>query len=579
MARALVASGKGDGTIFADEKADGLILRVRKSGAAFAVKWNGKTQTLGPLSPSSKEEPRPGEIGTISKARELAGQIRAMLRDGTDPAAFLTGKAAGKSDEAATASAEEATAIAGGAWTWEKLVDEYTDGYLGKPRRAKGNTIRQPSAKSVRTARKSLTVPEADSLNGKLLTEIKAGDFEKVRNECRDAGRFTASRAFVSNARAAMSFAKRKYKGDSGLDAVAPWWLGVEILEETAIASRTRMPSVEGLARTLYLAEKHRVMPGRKNRRVTTESVLCGLWWIALTAQRTGAGLALEREHILPWKGGREGWKVCLWSETVMKSRRYHALPIPPRAVLLLQRAIAGGREDSKFVFPSTAVRQGEGDKPISISSPKNLLDRLRGRPIDLGKPLTEEEKERRKTEPVPALPDILGEADVPHFSPHDIRRLFATTCGDRSVRGDAISAVLDHAGIETGQKLVRSAEVTRLAYDYSQKLELKAIAMEMWTDALFNAVESEWRSHRLPPRPGRPILHPTGQATDSKGRRRFSNIEPWYIAMEREAAEAERAYLATILEPWEMDDSPEHQAWLRMRYEEEVEEMQRAGE
>jgi hypothetical protein len=47
------------------------------------------------------------------------------------------------------------------------------------------------------------------------------------------------SRAFVSNARAAMSFAKRKYKGDSGLDAIAPGWLGVEILEETAIASRT----------------------------------------------------------------------------------------------------------------------------------------------------------------------------------------------------------------------------------------------------------------------------------------------------------------------------------------------------
>lgn len=48
---------------------------------------------------------------------------------------------------------------------------------------------------------------------------------------------------------------------------------------------------------------------------------------------------------------------------------------------------------------------------------------------------------------------------------------------------------------------------------------------------------------------------------------------------MESEAAEADRAYLATILEPWEMDDSPEYQTWLNARAQEEMEEMQRAGE
>jgi hypothetical protein len=236
----------------------------------------------------------------------------------------------------------------------------------------------------------------------------------------------------------------------------------------------------------------------------------------------------------LPWKGGREGWAVCLWSETVMKSRRYHALPIPPRAVLLLERAIAGGREDSKYVFPSTAVREGPGD---------------------LGKRLTEEEKKKQK-EPVPALPDLLGEANAPHFSPHDIRRAFATTCGDRSVRGDATSAVLDHAGIETGQQLVRSAEVTRLAYDYSQKLELKAMAMETWTDALLAAVESEWRKHRLPPRPGYSLP--------------IQEDEQSYLVMEREKAKADEDYLATVLEPWEMEVSPEMQPWLEQRAEEE---------
>lgn len=532
-ARLLVASGEGDGTIFADEKADGLILRVRKSGAAFAVKWNGKTRTLGGLA-ANADKPQAGEIGTISRARELAGQVRALLRDGTDPTAFLTGKAAGKSDGAAASSAKRATAVANGFWTWERLIEEYTNGYLGKPRLGKGNIIRQPSEKSVRTARNSITVPEADFLKGKLLTEIEEGDFEKVRDDCAEAGRKTASRAFVSNARAAMSFAKRKHKKLSGLGDVKPWWLGVEILDETAVASRTRMPTVQGLAKTLYLAEKHRVLEGRKNRRGTSESVLCGLWWIALTAQRTGAGLALERSHILPWPGGREGWKICLWSERVMKSRRYHALPIPPRVFLLMERAIASARADSRYVFASTAIRQGVGDEPISISSPKNLLDRLRGRPANLGK---RGEKLRG------ALPDLLSAVGVSHFSPHDIRRTFATTCSDRSVRGDAISAVLDHAGIDTGQKLVRSAEVTRLAYDYSQKLDLKAVAMEAWTNALFEAVEAEWEANRPRRNPLRAVPPPMKELAKKEAPAiSFSDANPWYVIMERERSAARKA-------------------------------------
>lgn len=234
---------------------------------------------------------------------------------------------------------------------------------------------------------------------------------------------------------------------------------------------------------------------------------------------------------------------------------------------------MVGGREGSRFVFSATAIRQGGGDKPISISSPKNLLERLRGRPANLGKRKDEDEDEEDKREPPVELPDILGDAGIPHFSPHDIRRAFATTCGDKSVRGDATSAVLDHAGIETGQKLVRSAEITRLAYDYSQKLELKAIAMEAWTDALFEAVESEWQAHRRPPAPGRTVLRPTEKALDSRGRKQFSDKEPWYVAMEREKAEEERTYLSSILDPWEMDDSPENLAWLEARLQEEMEE------
>lgn len=508
----------------ADVGEAGLLLRVRGAKAEFIVKFAGKTRTLGILGPE-RGDLKPGEIRTIKDARDLARRTRALLKDGTDPKPFLTGKASGKSTADATDSAVRKAALEAGQWTWERLVDEYTD-YLSKPRVSKGK-LKPPSEASVRNAKASLSTPEADSLKGRLLSELRPGDLEEVRDACEKADRKTASRAFVTNARAALTFARKKHARKSGLEDAKKWWLEVEILDSTAIAPRTRMPSLKDIASTLYIAEKHRTLEGRKNARATSEIVLCGFWWLVLSGQRSGAGLALEKAHVLPWPDGPKGWKVALWSEAAMKSRRFHALPIPPRLVLLIERAMASGREGSKFVFPATATRKGEGDRALDKNSAKNLLARLRGKPVTLRR----EEKDIRND-----LPDLL--AEVPHFSPHDLRRAFATVCTDLAVRGDAVSAVLDHAGLETGQKMMRSAEVTRLAYDYSQRLELKRIAIQAWTDAVFEEVEKMWRDNRPKPMsPFRKVPPPSPTATSKvKKEATFSVNEPWYITMESAA-------------------------------------------
>jgi hypothetical protein len=66
-------------------------------------------------------------------------------------------------------------------------------------------------------------------------------------------------------------------------------------------------------------------------------------------------------------------------------------------------------------------------------------------------------------------------------------------------------------------------AEITRVAYDYSQRLDLKRQAMEAWTDALFAACDQEWERNR--PRQG--LL------------RQRPRHDPWYVIMEREKAAA----------------------------------------
>jgi integrase len=346
-----------------------------------------------------------------------------------------------------------------------------------------------------------------------LLSELGVGDLEDVRDACARAGRKTASRQFVAYSKGALSFARRKHSRSAGLEGAPKWWLEVEKLDSTIPAPRDRHPSLEELARVLYLAEKHRKIPGRKYGRATTETVLAGIWWIALTAQRVSAGLSLRKAHVLPWPDGPEGWKVVYFPPEVMKSRRPHSVPVPPRVALAFERATASA--DSAFVFPAT---RGKKDAPLSRWSAATLVDRLRGRSAN---PKAGAEFDG---------PDLLE--GIPAFSLHDLRRTFATTCADMSVRGDSISAVLDHADIATGQAPIRTADITRIAYDYSQRLDLKRIAVEAWSDTLFAACDAEWKKHR--PRTAQPT--PPTKPGDKVP---FSPNAPWYALMEERAKRA----------------------------------------
>src|SRR5690606_30600400 len=135
-------------------------------------------------------------------------------------------------------------------------------------------------------ARRYLMMEEAKPLFGRLLSELRPGDLEEIRDACEKAGRKTASRQFVAYAKGALSFARKKHSRSAGLEGAPRWWMEVEKLDSTIPAPRSRHPSLKELATVLYMAERHRAMPGRESGRETSETVLCGLWWLALTAQR-----------------------------------------------------------------------------------------------------------------------------------------------------------------------------------------------------------------------------------------------------------------------------------------------------
>ncbi|WAP69872.1 hypothetical protein [Jiella pelagia] len=107
--------------------------------------------------------------------------------------------------------------------------------------------------------------------------------------------------------------------------------------------------------------------------------------------------------------------------------------------------------------------------------------------------------------------------ADVPYFSPHDIRRGFATAVSGKTSRADAVSAVLDHSAEKTGrtgEQIAASALVTDLFYYLGQRMELKAEALEIWAEmviAEFDRISEEHQtaaakahSGKLPKLPGK---------------------------------------------------------------------------
>lgn len=490
----------GDPLVIADVVEKGLSLRVQDGSVSWILKWNGKTKSLGKLA----------DIRSAKTARERARIVRAMLKQGDDPTGYITSRAAGRDHEAATSDLERRGAVEAGEWTWDVLCERYVQERIAQPKITRGGA-KPPSDASIRDAKRFLSMPQYERLKGKLLRDLGAADLEAIRDAILAANGGTASRKAINYSRAALGWAKRFHKGSSGLGGVPPWWTEVQSLHTEQ--PRTRLLSIEQIAQVLFVAEKNKVLPGRRIEKAVSDAVLAALWWMVLTAQRRSASMSILRSHILDDREAA-GWKVIAFPAGTMKSKRFHSLPVPPRVVMLLETAMAV-RKDSQWVFPSERTRRRGSDKSEDLhvfdSSVNLLIRRLRG--LDpVGK--------ARKA------PDLLH--GIPEFSPHDLRRSLATILSDMSVRGDAASAVLDHSSGVPGNLEFRQAEVTRLVYNQSQRLELKREAMRAWTEAVFAACNKAWGMDR------KSLL------------RRLPHTLPWYARIEvearRDAARAEAA-------------------------------------
>ena len=453
----------GRGIEFADTRTPGLVLRVTPTASTFMLKTERATIRLGEANRL-----------TVEDARDQAVMAKISLKRGRDPrrqvAAFEA--ALGQTDDLA-ASAEAAAAVddtpaqteadrrAYGPWLWRDLIEEFL-------------AVKAPKLKeSYRKDYASYLRHDAfNRIRDKLVSDVRIRDLEGVRNAVVKANTVSAARRVVQQGKEALSWAWRYHAGVSGLDTCEyEWWQRWSI--DYQPNTRDHVPTVDELARTLALAERHRSLG--QTEHATGTGTLALLWLVVLTGQRTYPLSVLRRDRLYPLEG-MDGWLSANWSGGDMKGgkagNRPHALPLPPAALAVLERIWSELDEASPWACPSS-----RGDGHVNQSAVNKLLWRLQG--LD------------NNGDPKPGRPNLLSEHGIEPWIPHDARRGLGTYLGDRRLGGGA-SAILAHKPSKSEDERERTEAVTRLHYDRSQRIALKAEGMAMWVDAVLQAYERE---------------------------------------------------------------------------------------
>lgn len=486
-AHAMIRKGEvpGRGLDLVDTECAGLVLRVTRNSATWMRKSKAGTVRIGDAG-----------VVTLAQARDQAERIRlavpglhvpkaetqifeeVLRRTGSEEEAL---DAAWPEEEPETQTAEARRRD--GPWVLGDLIDAYL---AWKVPKLKG-----------RWATSYPTYLRHPDLNGLAMATVAGLDLEVmlgVRQRLLEDGttKRSAAKRVINQFKECMTWGWKEQALRCRLVRMeVPWWDRLTV--DYASGKRDHVPTVDELARTLVVAERHRSLG--QTEHATGAGLLGALWAVVLTGQRTGALVTTEVAACVPqFSNQLPGWTAVGWPGEVMKSRMPHGLPVPPAAWAIVERyrqEDAWSREaPSPWMFPS---RRGDGH--VSYLAINQLLSRLQG---------------LREGKPTEGKSDLFAQYGIRRWTPHDVRRGIATFLGERRL-GGAAAAILDHVDGKAEER-ERTAAVTRLHYDRAQRVELKAEGMTLWCEAILAAYEREReaiaRVPLPPPRP-RPVRKP----------------------------------------------------------------------
>jgi integrase len=475
---------------YRDTKSVGLTLRILERQAVWYLRRRDMTLRLGLSTDFELWKARYIADHTrlaAQRKRDLRAFVKAMVGPETDPDSGMKRVYSEAHADMVTDENSELNRRLregdDGLWTWAQLTHHFL---IYKKPKLKERYRKQYAH--------YLELDAFKAIANKKVGELKPRDLEGVRDQILIDHAPSAAHRAVRQGKEMLSWAWKYSATKAGLDECQyEWWLRWSFEYKTG--KRRRSPTMEEIARTLLIAERHRNLA--RGEHETYPGTLGALWGVALTGQRTGSFLLMRRDRLFAAeKIGKSlrGWKVVNWQAEEMKGGRdggrSHSLPIPPNALSILERFHQEAGGDSPWMFPSKDV-----GKPVSPSALNLLIYRLQGRVFDHtvkrkpnrpGKPGPKPSPEKRTRE------NLFEKHGIRHWSPHDIRRTMTTFLTDRRL-GGAAAAILGHKmPHEEVSEREMLAPVTELHYNLSQKIDLKAEGMKLWVDALLTACRRE---------------------------------------------------------------------------------------
>jgi hypothetical protein len=458
-AAALAAARDPEGTDFSDTEQRYLLIRQRGPAATWLVKSRGRTRVLG-----SAIEGRSGKSDflALKAARDKAAQVYASI-------------AAGDPD----APPRPAPAPKPQVWTWSDLDREYQaviaqPRWINRRRKAPaGGTmddVRLAFAKAPLVALHPTPLPGLDK-------HAVSGAIEKIK------GRRQREKC-VAYVKAALTWAQDKRESVSGLAGVTPWWVTLHASDPDAEemdaleARRAALLQAKEDFKLSHLAEllvRHEdYCAGRTANDKISPGIRFGIWWVAFTAGRRGATVRFLRDDLLEQDPfGEAGWGRAAWSIEAMKGKASFWLPLPPVVLgiatscmkdwrALVNRSHGHRHGDSRWVFASSRrIGRKADNRDVSVY------------PTSLNRHLL-----RMKAD---------GKLDgLPPYWPHLTRSVVGNYLENRQdVTPAASSLMLGHA-LPNGAE--EAAPTTKKFYLTSQRMAEKAVAMQVWSDALMEA-------------------------------------------------------------------------------------------
>lgn len=359
-----------------DLKCTGLSLRLKGEKVSFFLRYKGINKTLGWA--------HAGEgwyIPSIKAGRELADKVKRQIDFGGEPFAeeFLRQHHHATENNLDLSHDDIVREMRPKVGTWtlqqciEKAIEDRTADTATKPWRET----------TVSTLKSTFAKPEFADLLDMPAVNLKRSDIERIRDTMlkKHASPAPAGKA-VSNVSTVLSHCQSVHGGQSGLDRIEPWWRLLTV--GRTVKPRTRNPGLEGLAKTLILADIYteKRLPGRMQAKHDhkygiRDGVAAAFHWVCLTAQRQGAALAIQKTDYIP-DPENEGWYLAAWGEGIMKAGVAHVLPIPPRLVdHMAQKLQQVKRDESRWLLPS---ERGQEDIHIHRSSTLAVIQRLGAR-------------------------------------------------------------------------------------------------------------------------------------------------------------------------------------------------------